>query len=141
VKLSVCIDAIFRGIPAPEAMRLTHEAGYDTYEFWGWWDRDIDSIKAAKDELGLEVSVFCTKPVSLVDASVKGEYLEGLKESIAVAKKLNCKKLITLAGNDTGRPREEQKKNLIDGLRVCVPILEKEDITLVIEPLNILVDH
>jgi hydroxypyruvate isomerase len=141
MNISVCIDAVYSGKDFIQSMREIKGLGVRTFEFWGWWDRDIDSIKAAKDELGLEVSVFCTKPVSLVDASVRGEYLEGLQESITVAKKLNCKKLITLAGNDTGRPREEQKKNLIDGLRVCVPILEKEDITLVIEPLNILVDH
>jgi hydroxypyruvate isomerase len=37
--------------------------------------------------------------------------------------------------------REAQTQSLIEGLRACVPILEKEGVTLLIEPLNTRVNH
>lgn len=74
------------------------------------------------------------------------EYLEALKESMEMAKKLECPTLITQASYDSdserkGITRGEHRKALLDTMRKAGEILEKSDITLVVEPLNILVDH
>jgi hydroxypyruvate isomerase len=62
-----------------------------------------------------------------VDATKRGEYLDGLFDSIEVAKKLNCKNLITQVGNELhGISREEQHENLVKGLKECAPILKKK---------------
>lgn len=141
MNISVCIDAVFNGKDFFESMRTVKDLGIKAFEFWTWWDKDISELKSKKDELGLTISAFCTKFFSLVDASQHESYITGLKESIEVAKMLECKKLISQVGNDLGISREEQQKNIIKGLKACAPILEKEGITLVIEPLNTLVDH
>jgi len=140
VKLSVCIDAIFRGIPAPEAMRLTYEAGYDTYEFWGWWDKDLEKMRTAQREWKLTPAGMCTRFFSLVDPAGHPDYLKGLEESIGAAKTLDCKNLISQCGQDTGLPRDVQRGAMIDCLKKAAPILEHSGITLLLEPLN-LIDH
>lgn len=142
MNISVCIDAIFNGKDFVESMKVLNRLGIDTFEFWGWWGKDISRIKTVKEELGMNVATFCTRMVSLVDPSKRSEYLDGLRESIAVAKELNCKRLITQVGNDIeGVSRKDQHRSLVEGLKECAPILEQSGITLLVEPLNILVDH
>ena len=141
MKVSICVDAVYSGKDFIESLRKISSIGGKAFEFWTWWDKDLKAIKAAKEELDLEVVAFCTKFVSLVDPSTREEYISGLKESIEAAKFMGCKTLISQTGNDTGSPRDEQRQNIIDGLKECVPLLEETGITLVIEPLNIYVDH
>lgn len=141
MNLSVCIDAVFRGRPLHESLETIHSISIDTFEFWSWWDKDLNAIKAKKEELGLNVFAFCTKFVSLVDPSARNAYIEGLMESIEAAQFLGCPSLITQTGNDNGQPREVQRKCIVDGLKACAPLLEKAGISLLVEPLNVHVDH
>ncbi|MDR6554911.1 TIM barrel protein [Paenibacillus qinlingensis] len=142
MKLSVCMDALYRGRDFKESVNELKEIGYDTIEFWSWWQKDVDVVAEAVAEAGVSISTFCTKFTSLVDPAQRNAYLEGLIESIAVAKRLNCTQLITQVGQELeGVPREAQAQSLIEGLRACVPILEKEGITLLVEPLNTRVNH
>jgi hydroxypyruvate isomerase len=142
MKLSVCVSAVYSGKDIVEGMRLAKEAGYDIVEFWTWWDKDLSCIKKAKEELNMTISTFCTKFVSLTDSTKRGEYIKGLEESIAAAKELSCSKLISQVGNDIeGVSRDVQHKSIVDGLKQCAPILEREGITLLVEPLNLTVDH
>ncbi|CAH1209205.1 Hydroxypyruvate isomerase [Paenibacillus allorhizoplanae] len=142
MKLSVCMDALYKGRDFRESVNELKEIGYDTIEFWSWWQKDIDVVADAVAEAGISISTFCTKFSSLVDPTQRSVYLEGLVESIAVAKRLNCTKLISQVGQALeGVPREAQTQSLIEGLRACVPILEKEGVTLLIEPLNTRVNH
>ncbi|MBN2852492.1 MAG: TIM barrel protein [Clostridia bacterium] len=142
MKYSVCIDALFNGKDFQKSMKKVSDSGMNSMEFWSWWDKDIDSILVLKNELEMEVTAFCTRFISLTDPSRREEYIRGLKESILVAKSLDCKKLITQVGDElTGISREEQHRSIVDGLKACISVLEKNDITLVFEPLNTLVDH
>lgn len=142
MKWSVCLDALFHGQDPAESMRLVKEAGIGAVEFWSWWDKDLTALNRAREKLGLKISAFCTRFESLVDQSRRRQYLQGLEETIAVAEKLGCKTLITQVGSELPDvPREQQHQSLVDGLKACVPVLEKSGITLVFEPLNILVDH
>jgi len=142
MKYSICIDAIYSGKDFIESMKEVKSLGYDAIEFWEWWSKDIDKIDLARKELGLHVAALCTKFVSLVDPSKRDEYIAGLKETLPVAKKLGCKTIISQVGDEVqGLSREEQHQSLVDGLKVAAPLLESEDLTLVIEPLNLTVDH
>ncbi|WP_141692522.1 hydroxypyruvate isomerase family protein [Paenibacillus pectinilyticus] len=142
MKLSVCVDAVYRGRDFRDSVLEVKELGYDTIEFWTWWNKEIDAVAAAVAEAGVTIAAFCTKMVSLVDPEQRHVYIEGLTESIAVAKRLNCTKLISQVGQELeGVSRDAQRQSLIDGLRACVPLLEKEGVTLLIEPLNTRVNH
>ncbi|WP_146408741.1 hydroxypyruvate isomerase family protein [Allorhodopirellula heiligendammensis] len=141
-KLSVCIDAVFEGVPEPEAIARVADAGIDAFEFWCWWEKDLDQIIAARDKHGMTVAACCTRFVSLADPALRSHYLQGLQESIAAARQLGCSTLISQVGDfRPGIPREQQQQSLIDGLSEAAPLLEQAGITLVIEPLNELVDH
>jgi hydroxypyruvate isomerase len=140
VSISVCIDAVLPGSDIVQKLRGLKSTGVRAFEFWSWWDKDLVLLKEAMDETGLTLAAMCTKFVSLTDPARRGEYLNGLEESIAVAHKLGCKTLISQIGNDTGRARNLQHESIVEGLKASVPFLEKAGLSLVIEPLN-LIDH
>ncbi len=142
MKYSVCIDSVFEGKDFCDSLAAIRKLGFGAFEFWSWWDKDLDAVRKTKDALGLQVAACCTRFVSLVDSARRKEYLAGLEESIAVAKSLGCPNLISQVGDELpGVPREAQHQSLVDGLRACAPLLETAGITLVFEPLNTYVDH
>ncbi|MFT5196014.1 MAG: hydroxypyruvate isomerase [Cellvibrionaceae bacterium] len=141
MNISVCIDAVYRGKASVEAMKDVYSAGVRAFEFWGWWEKDLEAIRKAKEELGMTAVALCTRFISLVDASKRSDYLQGLKETIVVAQSLGCKTIISQVGDDLGISRAEQQQSLIDGLKACVSLLEQANMQLVFEPLNVLVDH
>jgi hydroxypyruvate isomerase len=139
---SVCIDAVFGGQTPRDAIESVSRSGISAFEFWGWWDKDLDAIEAARDRFGLRIAACCTRFISLVDPRCRSDYLRGLSESIAVARRLGCPTLISQVGDFCpGVPREQQHASLVDGLREAAPLLEAADVTLTIEPLNELIDH
>ncbi len=141
MKISVCVDAVYAGQDLFESLESIKSMGYDGFEFWSWWDKDIDRLIETKEKLGLTVTTFCTRFISLVDPAQRDAYIQGLEESIIVAKKLGCKTLITQTGDETTMSRDFQQRSLIEGLKACRPILDKNDITLLVEPLNITTNH
>lgn len=141
MKISVCIDALLTDLAFADRMKAVRSAGADTFEFWTWWDKDLHEIRKVKDELGLNIAAFCTKFISLVDPSQRDKYIEGLQESLEAAKFLGSPMLITEPGNDIGYSREYQRKSIVDGLKTCAPLLDKSGVTLLVEPLNLHVDH
>ncbi|MCL2146282.1 MAG: TIM barrel protein [Synergistaceae bacterium] len=141
MKISVCVDALFKGKDFIESVRDLYVAGVPAFEFWSWWDKDLQSIKNAKAETGMEISAFCTKFISLVDKRAHDSYLDGLKQSLQAANSLGCKRLISQTGYDTGYPREYQLKTMMNGLLKCLPYLQEAGVTLLVEPLNLRIDH
>ncbi len=139
---SVCIDAVFEGKPFAEACAAVKKAGIPAIEFWGWWDKDLDELQAAQEANDLAISACCTKFISLVDPALREDYLQGLRESIEAAKRLGTTTLISQVGDfRDGVSRDDQEQSLIDGLKAAVPMLEDAGITLVIEPLNEIINH
>jgi len=141
MKLSVCTDAVFMGRNTAEAMEVVKACGINAIEFWAWQGKNIDEIAAQARKLDMEIAAHCTSMVSLTDPGRRADYAAGLRETLEVAAKLQCRRIISQVGDDTGAPREEQRQSLIDGLRQCVPMLEAAGATLVIEPLNTKLDH
>ena len=139
---SVCVPAVFSGMPPHEALAKVKEAGIPAYEIWAWWNLDVDALLAAQKENGLRIAALCTKFEPLTDPACRDAYVAGLKETIAVAKKLGCATIISQVGQERpGVPRQAQHQSIVDGLKVCAPLLEDAGVTLVIEPLNTLINH
>ena len=140
---SVCTDALFHGEPIEKSLPLVKECGFDAIEFWTWWDKDMKLLKELCDSLELKVVTFCTDfRINPGDAAHHDHYLEGLSASIEEAKKLNCSTLIAQAGwNIEGISFEKHEESLTRVMKDAVPILKKNDMTLILEPLNIITDH
>lgn len=142
IRPSVCIDSVFEGVAIPEACRRVAEAKIPAIEFWAWWDKDLAELEDSVRENGLTISGCCTKFISLTDPALRGDYLEGLAESVEAAKRLQAPILISQVGDlREGVSREEQRQSLVEGLRDAAKILEGSEQTLVIEPLNERIDH
>jgi hydroxypyruvate isomerase len=141
MRFSVCIDALFRGCGQEEALEAVKAAGFDSFEFWGWGNRDQEALGAKAQGLGLSCHAFCTTMVSLTDPAQRDQYLAGIRESIVAAKKLGTRILISPVGQDTGARRDFQFASVVAGLRAAAPLLEAGGLTLAIEPLNSRVDH
>lgn len=139
---SVCIDAVFENLDPTAAIEAVRSSGIDAFEFWGWWDRDLDALATACDAHAMSISACCTKFVSLVNPAVRNDYLVGLEETIAAAAGMNIQTIISQVGDAIpGVSRVDQHQSLVDGLKAAAPLLKSAGMTLVIEPLNELVDH
>lgn len=142
LKPSVCIDAVLGNYSVDDALAIVSEVGIQAFEFWRWWDKDLDMLLAARDRYALEIAACCTKFVSLVDPLKRDEYMSGLEQSIEAAKKLGTKTLISQVGDFLpGVDRRQQHQSLVEGLQQAAPLLQSAGVTLVIEPLNEQVDH
>ncbi|WP_199622081.1 hydroxypyruvate isomerase family protein [Paenibacillus alkalitolerans] len=131
-----------RDMPFADKMKRAHALGFSAFEFWSWWDKDVEEISRESRELGIRAASCCVKGAPLVDPSQRGAFLEGLKVSLEAAERLDCPYLIVLTGNELENvSREAQLQSVAEGLRESVPLLERTSVTLVLEPLNTLVDH
>ena len=139
---SVCVSALFSKLPIHEGIVRAKEAGFSACEFWGWWDMDAQKVQDALNENGMKLVGMCTRFVPLNDPARRQEYLDGLTETLDMAQFLGCRTIISQVGQEQPQlSREEQTKSIIDGLKACVPLLEKAGATLVIEPLNTRYNH
>lgn len=141
MRLSVCLPMFFGNIPVPDAIRKAAALGYDAVEIWQYKNPDVEGVIKACKETGVEFAAMCTSYFTMTDAACHNAYLDGLRESAALAQKMGVKKLISQVGADTGAPRAEQHANIVKVLKAARPILEEFGVTLVIEPLNTIVDH
>jgi hydroxypyruvate isomerase len=127
-----------------ERIRKTAELGYPAVEFWGCEGKDLDAIKKTCDEHGLEITQFTAwgfEP-GMNDPANHGRFEEKIREACSVAKKLNCRKATVVGGNDQpGMTQEEMHRNIITALKRVAPLVQDAGLMLILEPMNIRVDH
>jgi hydroxypyruvate isomerase len=144
-RFSACVEMLFADEASDfaDCIRLAGLAGFDSIEFWRWTNKDIDVILDAVAEAGVSVTSLVAEPmISLTDAVNRQAFLKGLKESVAVARRLGAGLLIAQAGDDQpGLSRASQRDALVACLRDAAGLLDGTGIVLGVEPLNTLVDH
>ena len=139
---SACVPALFGGKTAREALAAAKSAGLKHYEFWGWNEEQIESFAAAQVEFGMTPVAMCTTFHELTDPNGREKYVEGIKKTVSVCKKLGCKNIISQVGPErTDISRQDQHQSIVAGLKAAAPYVEEAGLTLVFEPLNIRVDH
>lgn len=141
MRLCVSIPCFFKNTDFCEILRQVAALGYDAAETYDWKNLDIPAVRATLEETGVELLSFCTTEFRLTDPTYRTAWLDGLRSSAEAAHRLGVRRLITQVGADTGAPREEQHASIVAGLRAGIPILEEYGVTVMIEPLNTLVDH
>lgn len=141
MKLCAAIPCFFGGLPFEAAVEKAAALGYRYVEIYDWKSLNLPSAKQALEEAGVTLLSMCTTEFRLTDPACRALWLSGLKESCAAAKALGVKKLITQVGPDTGADRAAQRQSIVDGLKAGAPILAAAGVTVMIEPLNTLVDH
>ena len=139
---SACVPALFGGKTAREALSAARDAGLKHYEFWGWNEEQIAEFAQAQEEFGMTPVAMCTTFHELTDPNGREAYVEGIKKTIPVCKKLGCKNIISQVGPERSDiSRQAQHESIVAGLKAAAPYVEEAGLVLVFEPLNIRVDH
>jgi hydroxypyruvate isomerase len=136
--------------PFAERARKAAELGFDAIEFWlpDEKGKDMKDVRQVAHDCEITVSSIVVNSNSgdiggsLVKARDNSTYLKRLKKTIEIAHMLDCKKMITCSGNTLkGLSRQRQTRNMVRTLKEGCRIAEREGITLLLEPLNTIVDH
>jgi len=143
LKLSACIEMIFSNVPEfVDRVDRAADCGLPAFEFWGWHNKDLPALRERADRLGLKIAGMCCDSTgALVDPNNTAAWIEGAKESIGKAVEFGVPTLIVTTGNELNLPRSVQHEAIVQGLKGVAPEAEAQGITLVLEPLNIRVDH
>jgi hydroxypyruvate isomerase len=143
-KFAVNIEMWFTKLPFLERLDATAALGFPSIEFWPWQNRDLDAMAAKCRALNLEIAQFTAwgfKP-GLNDPVNHKAFVQAIKDGCAAAKKLNCRRMTVVGGDDQpGMTQERMHQNIIAGLKLAAPIAEDQNIMLILEPMNIRVDH
>lgn len=142
MKYSLCIGA-YPGEDEVYHLEKVKTLDLHGLEYYAWWQlEDIKRTVRAQERLGVGIVATCTPFISLVDESLRDDYLDGIRRTIEACGKLGTRSIISQTGNELdGVPRETQQRTMVETLRRAAPLLEAADIVLELEPLNGLVDH
>src|SRR5882724_4573466 len=137
-KFAVNVEMWWRKLPVVERIKQAAALGFPAVEIWPWQGKDLDAIAALTQELGIEIAQFTAwgfKP-GLNDPKNHDAFVKAIEEGCVAAKKLRCKLMTVVAGDDiAGMSQAQMHDNVIAGLKRGAPIAESNDITLILEPM------
>lgn len=130
-----------------DQIEYAHSLGFRAIEDNGMMSRSVamqEKIGSKLASLGMDMGVFV---ISLVPNSTvylttgkqewKDKFLQKCKEAIEVARRVNATWMTVVPGNfDRSLPEYVQMANVIDSLRPCAELFEKEGLVMVLEPLS-----
>ena len=141
MRICIPVPCFFGKMDFCEAIVKIAELGFDAAETYNWKSLDLDAVRNACEQSGVELLSMCTTEFNMTNPAKREDWLNGLKESCAAAKRVGASKLITQVGADTGEERARQHDSIVAALKQAKPILEDSGVTIMIEPLNIYVNH
>ena len=143
-KFAVNVEMWWTKLPFLDRVRKTAEFGFPAFEMWPYENKDLDELVKLKNELGIELAQFTAWGFTPGMNNPKNEdaFIEKMKASCEVAHKLGCKKMTVVAGNlQKGMTQEQMLAQVTKALKRAAPILEKNKVMAILEPMNGRVDH
>lgn len=141
MKLSLCIEPVFKNIDFYDRIQLAADLGFDAIECWDVATRNHQKIAQLAIANRLEIAICCVKDAwnNRMDGE-SGRVMANIRESIAIIKDMGCDSLIVLAGDmadgETGR-----EDILAANLQEAGILAKEKNVTLCLEALNSTVDH
>jgi len=147
VKYSLCIENLYKGLSFEDRFAAAKRDGFEYCEFWTWKNRDWGRVKKAIVDSGVKIASFSgDDEYSMINPDENSLYFDFIRKSIEKAKEIHCDYLVihSDALNTDGSAREIDKDlsyeakflNMYKVLKSLAPVAEKQEITLVLEPLN-----
>lgn len=143
-RFAVNVEMWWSKLPFLQRLEQAAALGFPAVEFWPWQGKDIKAIAELSRKLKLEIAQFTAwgfRP-GLNDPKNHNRFVEAIEQGCDVARQLNCRMMTVVGGDDiAGMTQAQMHENIIAGLRKGAPIAEKNNVTLILEPMNIRVDH
>jgi hydroxypyruvate isomerase len=138
------VEMWWTNLPFLDRIRAAHALGFPAIEFWPWRGKDIAAIAKLTQELGIEVAQFTAWGFSpgLNEPANHAPFVAEIEASCKVAAQLRCTKMTVVGGNDVaGMTREQMHDQIIAGLKLGAVPAAAAGVLLILEPMNIRVDH
>jgi hydroxypyruvate isomerase len=143
-KFAVNVEMWWSKLPFMERLRQAAAMGFPAVELWPYQNKDVDAVAKLTTELKLEIAQFTAwgfEP-GMNNPANEDKFVEQITEACAVAHKWNCSKMCVVAGNlQKGMTLDAMHAQVIKALRRVAPIVEREKVMLILEPMNGRVDH
>jgi len=143
-RFAVNAEMWFRDLPFAERIDAAADLGFPAVEFWNTEGKDLSAIASRSAAREVEISQFTAWGFApgLNDARNHDAFEKRIRESCDIADQLSARKATVVAGNDiVGMEQEEMLDNVRAGLQRVAPIVEDRGLMLILEPMNIRVDH
>jgi hydroxypyruvate isomerase len=142
-KFAANLEMWWGKLPFLDRIRAAAALGFPAIEFWPWRGKDLPAIAELTGELGLEIAqCLAWFNPGINDPQNHDRFVEEIEASCEAAKTLRTTKMTVIGGDDAaGMAREQMHDNIITALKRAAPICERNDLMLILEPLNIRVDH
>lgn len=151
MRLSLCLEMLFTDLPFVERVAVASRLGYSAIEFWDWQDKDVPAVADIAARLGLTVAAMSgNRRHALIDPVALEGLVEEMDHVFAAARQLSCRRIMMLSDvlNDDGSAApsqslsaEEKSEIMIENLRALALRAEAANVTLLLEPLNTVLDH
>ena len=106
--------------------------------------KDVPALKAALDETGTQLTAQLAEPRTqfMIPPWDHSEFYRKLDEGVAIAQELGCPRIVVGSGTGFGGwKRQVQLDKLIEIYQKAIAQIDGSGITLVLEPVNVRVDH
>ena len=143
-KFAVNTEMWWGKLPFLKRLEAAAALGFEAVEIWPWRGKDVNAVADTSKKLSLKIVQFTAWGFSpgMNDPKNKQKVVDEIGASCEVAKKWDCSMMCVVAGNDiAGKTQAEMHDTVIDALKAAAPVAEKAGVTLILEPMNIRVDH
>lgn len=134
-----------------DRVRAAAAAGFDAVEMWGPTGvdapakpKDLPALKAALEETDTQLVAQLSEPRTqfMIPPKDHSEFFRKLDEGAAIAQDLGCPRIVVGSGTGFGgRKRQDQLDELVDIYTRASQQIDGSGVTLVLEPVNVRVDH
>ena len=150
VTSSVVLDIL--GGTIDEQIEIAARAGCESMQMLAqyatWSDADVARVRklCESHKIGMHALLaqadWKKRPVSIVEPDHRETFLSDVRRAVGFAQKLGATQVIVTSGlSAAGRTQEQQYASLTEGVKRAADLVAAANLTLLVEPLNSLVDH
>lgn len=143
-KFAVNVEMWWTKLPFVERIAKAADYGFPAVEFWPWKGKDLAAIASISEERNVAIAQFTAWGFhpGMNNPKNHDAFVKAIEEGCQVAKQINCKKMTVVGGDDQrGMTQPEMHEQIIVALKRAAPIAEEHEVMLILEPMNIRVDH
>lgn len=155
ITIDVCMETVFADLPLLERPGRIAAAGFKAVELWFPELHQLHEqgcgcgkLRAACDAAGLRINnIVANSPDGGIGGALtrpgdRRQYLKRVESSLHCCQELGARMMITCTGNVQPKTSaSRQRQSIVDGLKAAGDLAGRAGVTLVLEPLNSLVDH